>query len=491
MKSVSIFVLIAALVAVPTTPAATADSLDSASFETSATSADLLSGLTTRAEVTSGYSRDLFGDWIDADGDGCNTRAEVLQAETLAPLTYSSGCSVSTGLWYSEFDGLTWTLASDVDIDHMVPLSEAWASGANAWTASQRRAFANDLGLDASLIAVTDNVNQSKGDRDPASWLPPLKSAHCSYVNDWIAVKARWKLAVDTGERTALQSVLNSGCTLSAAPDASDPGSGGGSGFSDVTSSTPFAKEIQWLASTGITNGYSDGTFKPQAPVNRDAMAAFLYRLAGSPSFTPPSSSPFSDVTPKTPFYKEITWLASTKITGGYSDGTYRPLTSVNRDAMAAFMYRFVGQPAFTPSGTSPFIDVSTSYPFYKQIAWLASEGISTGSDVGDGCRRFAPLESVNRDAMAAFMYRLELGGTTPVVGGTCSPSSPTPPPTSPEPEPEPAPIPANPGDSKNCGDFATQREAQAWYDRYFPYYGDIARLDGNDNDGIVCESLP
>ncbi len=69
--------------------------------------------------------------------------------------------------WYSPYDGATWTAASDVDIDHMVPLAEAWASGAWAWTTSQRQTYANDLG-GPELWAVTDSVSQSKGDKDPA-----------------------------------------------------------------------------------------------------------------------------------------------------------------------------------------------------------------------------------------------------------------------------------------------------------------------------------
>jgi hypothetical protein len=111
--------------------------------------------------------------------------------------------------------------------------------------------------------------------------------------------------------------------------------------FSDVPLTRAFATEINWLASTGVANGYSDGTFRPLGTVNRDAMAAFLYRFAGRPAFSPPSVSPFTDVTPSTPFYREITWLASTGVTGGFSDGSFRPAQPVNRDAMAAFLFRF------------------------------------------------------------------------------------------------------------------------------------------------------
>ena len=174
--------------------------------------------------------------------------------------------------------------------------------------------------------------------------------------------------------------------------------------FSDVPSGRPFAHEIAWLAASGVTNGYSDGTFRPLGTVNRDAMAAFLYRFAGKPAFTPPAVSPFSDVSASTPFYKEITWLASTGITGGFSDGTFRPLGTVNRDAMAAFLYRFAGRPAFTPPAVSPFSDVSALTPFYKEITWLASTGITGGFSDGT----FRPLGTVKRDAMAAFLFRFD-----------------------------------------------------------------------------------
>ncbi len=112
--------------------------------------------------------------------------------------------------WYSEYDGATWTAASDLDIDHMVPLAEAWRSGASSWTTAQRQSFANDL-TRPQLIAVTDNVNQAKGDLDPAKWLPSRTAYRCTYVRAWVHVKYHWNLSVDSAEKSALQSVLN-GC---------------------------------------------------------------------------------------------------------------------------------------------------------------------------------------------------------------------------------------------------------------------------------------
>lgn len=462
-----------------------------------------------------------------------------------------------------------------------------------------------------------------------------------------------------------------------------------GTAFRDVAPGTQFYSEIHWLAAEGISTGYPDGTFRPVAPVNRDAMAAFLYRLAGSPEFTPPVQSPFRDVGIHTQFYKEITWIASEGITTGYSDYTFRPLEKVNRDAMAAFLYRFAHKPGYAAPARSPFRDISSNTQFYAEMSWLSNVGVSTGW-VED--KSYRPLQPVNRDAMAAFMFRfstnlppnrqpvpgvsaaqvlsqIPIKGRAPKTGysrdqfgpawydvdangcdtrndvlrlqlqwvssngcavetgvlddpytgtqidfvrGTTTssqvqidhvvalsdawqkgaqqlsfeqrrrlandllnlqatdgptnqqkgdgdaatwlppnrsyrcayvarqisikwvydlwvtqaehdsmanlladcpgqqapsnreapvvlvpPPAPAPQPAPapvPPPAPEPAPpgpkVPPNPGDSKNCSDFRTWREAQDWFEYYYPYYGDVSRLDGN-KDGIACESLP
>lgn len=158
------------------------------------------------AEHIGGYKRSYFKHWIDQDHDGKNTRAEVLIAESLVSVHFTStGKTVSTGKWLSLYDGETWTRASDVDVDHVVALGEAWRSGAWKWSASRRQAYANDLGVAWTLRAVTDNVNQEKSDDDPANWLPPLESANCVYLIEWVAVKIRWKLTVDAEERQAIR----------------------------------------------------------------------------------------------------------------------------------------------------------------------------------------------------------------------------------------------------------------------------------------------
>jgi hypothetical protein len=163
-------------------------------------------------EVRTGYSRDLFRHWVDADGDGCDTRDEVLISEAEDAPTVGSGCSLSGGRWYSYYDGVYQTSASALDIDHMVPLAEAWDSGARSWSSGRRESYANDLGDSHSLVGVTAAVNRSKGDQDVAEWLPSIN--HCRYIKDWVTAKIRWGLSQDSSEKAALQDVA-SGCTNS------------------------------------------------------------------------------------------------------------------------------------------------------------------------------------------------------------------------------------------------------------------------------------
>jgi hypothetical protein len=180
---------------------------------TTTTARNLALTLLTQAEGGSTtYSRAYFSDWIDADRDSCDTREEVLIAESRVAATVGSGCRVTRGRWYSWYDGATWTYPGDVDIDHVVALKEAWESGARTWSAAKRARYANDLGYSWSLDAVTDNVNASKGDRDPAQWLPPLAASRCTYVIHWVGVKYRWGLTIDATERSRILSILSGTC---------------------------------------------------------------------------------------------------------------------------------------------------------------------------------------------------------------------------------------------------------------------------------------
>jgi Protein of unknown function (DUF1524) len=165
-----------------------------------------LNSLSVAAEShQSSYNRDLFPHWITISG-ACSTREEVLKRDG-TNVTVNSSCYPTSGSWYSPYDGATWTNPADVDIDHMVPLAEAWSSGAWAWTTSKRQTYANDLG-GPELWAVTDNVNQSKVDKDPAQWQPSRTAFRCTYARAWIQVKWFYSLSVDSAEKSALGGMM-------------------------------------------------------------------------------------------------------------------------------------------------------------------------------------------------------------------------------------------------------------------------------------------
>jgi hypothetical protein len=170
---------------------------------------DAVDSLPRHRETRAGYDRDLFVHWIDADGDCFDTRAEVLVDEATAPTTANDDCTITAGAWHSWYDGVDVTDPSSIDIDHMVPLAEAWDSGAKRWTAGTRERFANDLGDPRSLVGVTASSNRSKGDRDPAEWLPDHH--RCRYARFYVATKIRWHLRVDRTEKHALRE-LAAGC---------------------------------------------------------------------------------------------------------------------------------------------------------------------------------------------------------------------------------------------------------------------------------------
>src|SRR4051794_7773581 len=168
----------------------------------------LLHHLRTAHERNAGYNRDKFADWLDRDGDACDTRAEVLIDESLRRVRKGSGCYVRTGKWFSKDDGRVFKRASNLDIDHMVPLAEAWGSGAKTWNSATRARYSNDLGYPFSLIALSASANRAKGDRDPAEWMPPRKQFHCQYAKEYTAVKFRWHLRVNSAERKKLRHTI-------------------------------------------------------------------------------------------------------------------------------------------------------------------------------------------------------------------------------------------------------------------------------------------
>jgi hypothetical protein len=172
-----------------------------------ATGPGLLGKLTVTAENNVGYDRDAFKHWITLPGGDCDVRQWVLYRQDRAS---GRACGNERGDWVSVYDGKRLTVSRELDIDHMVPLAEAWGSGASGWSNEQREAFANDL-YKFSLIAVSASSNRSKSDRDPAEWLPPRRAFICKYVARWTAVKYRWKLSLDPSEKRTIRRTFT-GC---------------------------------------------------------------------------------------------------------------------------------------------------------------------------------------------------------------------------------------------------------------------------------------
>lgn len=168
----------------------------------STTLAKAIEALPIAAENGAGYKRNDYPHWIDANKDCQDTRVEVAIIESTSKPTAT--CKTVKGKWTSYYDGVTTTNLSSFDLDHMVPLKEAHASGARNWNKATRQAYANDMDYAGSLVLVTAKSNRSKSDRDPAKWMPAKN--HCRYITEWVSVKHRWGLTVDTAEKKKLRS---------------------------------------------------------------------------------------------------------------------------------------------------------------------------------------------------------------------------------------------------------------------------------------------
>jgi hypothetical protein len=154
---------------------------------------------------TAGYSRDRFAHWLTVDG--CDVRQRVLVRDGEGVET-DEECRAVAGTWYSPYDGVTLSDPAEVDIDHVVPLANAWRTGADRWDDDRRAAFANDLER-PQLRAVSAVANRAKGDQDPSQWRPPERSYWCRYAHDWVAVKHHWGLRVTAPEKQALADMLD------------------------------------------------------------------------------------------------------------------------------------------------------------------------------------------------------------------------------------------------------------------------------------------
>ena len=239
----------------------------------------LLQTIRVENEYQVGYDRALFDHWRDIDGDGCDSRDQVLKRDSISlPQVDPVNCNVIAGDWVSPYDGGRWSNPSDIDIDHVVALKEAWDSGAWAWSAAQRKAFANDTSDSRTLLAVTDSVNQSKSDKDPSNWLPPLQSYTCTYLGNWIAVKVRWSLSMDSSEYGRIKNLLQSTCSsLDIAPIPNLPDISGGT---TAITNPPVASTNSTVTPETAPKG-TTGQITPGAYCSQEGAIGY-YTLSGS-----------------------------------------------------------------------------------------------------------------------------------------------------------------------------------------------------------------
>jgi peptidoglycan/xylan/chitin deacetylase (PgdA/CDA1 family) len=184
--------------------------------------------------------------------------------------------------------------------------------------------------------------------------------------------------------------------------------------FADVTSSSPFFTYIQWMAATGISTGTVQTSgqplYVPLASVSREAMAAFMFRMSGE-TFTAPPNPSFADVSATSTFFKEIQWMASKGISTGsvqaVGNPLYKPADPVSREAMALFLARYAKVNVSVPPSIQAFADVGVTSFGAAAISWMKSTGISTGTVQSSGLPLYKPNDPVSRQAMAAFLYRL------------------------------------------------------------------------------------
>jgi hypothetical protein len=266
--------------ATPTTANAAPTSTTAPPSDGKALAIELLALIVVQNERGAGYDRDLFAHWEDLDRDGCDTRQEVLARDSLTPVQIDPyRCRVVEGDWFSAYDGQSTSLPSDIDIDHVVALKEAWDSGAWEWSSTTRMLYANDLTDRRTLIAVSDNSNQSKSDKDPSNWMPPLRSDWCRYLGDWVSIKVRWNLSMDQSEFGRIRSLLDDECAglrvvVPSPPPASTSGAGGGaSGGGGAVTST----------SVGADSGSGGDVYYANCTAARAAGAAPIY--VGDPGY--------------------------------------------------------------------------------------------------------------------------------------------------------------------------------------------------------------
>ena len=483
------------------------------------------------------YDRDDWGSgWSDADSDCINTRHEVLILESLITVEMDpSGCKVIGGQWFDAFTGTYVDDPGSLDIDHFVPLANAHASGGWAWPAANKRDYYNNLADPQHLIAVTASANRSKGARGPDEWKPPDSRYWCQYAYFWVGIKARWGLTATSSEINALQTMLE-GCgeapsndttttsmapavpaSTMTAPQATTPptttgGNGGQSSGGAAGKGRPadtYACNIDSLGyciftGTPHQTGLDPGT---EAIVDRDGNFLFAANEAvavnvrsealparGTPAFDGDElqrSSQDGLSEDEKAFHRVMAIMFPIRNALMYDIAV---VTQTEWDLLVSELeQREIKETTFT-SGPTPkdnyygrqgIFDLAKN-PRGKDIhhdvmKFLEEAGLYllchvTTNDFGEMLQETHP-EGHDPCREAEISTRIPFSHLTSTTTAGTSPAT-------------TSGVPDNPGNTKDCSDFSTYPDAKAWFDTYFPYFGDVARLDG-DNDGEPCESLP
>ena len=486
------------------------------------------------------YDRDDWGSgWSDDDSDCINTRHEVLILESLLQAEMgSSGCKVIGGQWFAAFTGTYVYDPGSLDIDHFVPLANAHASGGWAWSSADNRDYYNALTAPQHLIAVTASANRSKGSRGPDQWKPPDSSYWCQYAYSWADIKARWGLTATSSETNALRTMLE-GCdkapgtaipTTTAAPattasttmapqvttsPTTTGGNGGqstGGGAGGVRPADRYACNIDSLGyciftGTSHQTGLDPGT---EGIVDRDGNFLFPVDEAvvvnaqgealparGTPAFDGDDlqrSSQDGLSEDEKAFQRVMAIMFPIRNVLMYDIAA---VTQTEWDLLVGELERReIKETTFT-SGPTP----KDNYYGRQGIFDLAKN--PGGRDIHHDVMKFLEeaglylLCHVTTNDFGEMLKETHPEGHDPcgdagistkipfshLVSTTTTTTRVAPPTTT-------SGVPDNPGNTKNCSDFSTYPEAKAWFDTHFPYYGDVARLDGDD-DGEPCESLP
>ena len=455
------------------------------------------------------YDRDDWDHWNDADGDCQDARQEALIDESSIPVTFTDNpmCKVASGKWTDPYTGDVVEDPSKLDVDHMVPLANAHDSGGHAWDADRKAQYANSLDYPGHLIATTASANRSKGRKGPDEWRPPDQAYWCQYAIDWIVIKKAWGLTATEAESAALRVMLDT-CeqnvtlqTSEVSADRTTPTPAPTIATPAATMPTPSAATPPPVQSTPVPGptvppsetptpspqpAPLDTKYDPDGPdrncPNFDtwAEAQAFYEAAGGPDSdphrldsngdgvaceslpgAPDQPQPSARLVPTAPVSETPTLPTPIQSTP----------TPVPKPPAPTFV-------AVTPTPVSPT-------PTPRPAPSTPTPILPTPT----------PIPPTPTHAPAPATPTAVPPTPTPIVA-TPTPVPPTPTPTPAEtPTLTPHPTPAETKDEteepdRNCSDFDTWSEAQAFYKSEGGPDSDPHGLDRN-NDGIACESLP